>query len=203
MPVPPKKKKREEVGVDYSLKLLAAASGTWLEGPLFCAMFLALRRGEICGMKTSALDRKKLRIRITEQRHPKLKDGALPKGQKTRDIPVPEEVFAAIERLRDKSSIYVWAKDGKPIPPDSLSHEVPDLCERSGLARKTPHELRALAATNLLGISANPVAVMEILGHAELDTSLIYFDPRASEKRNAFRELLSGVETQTVGDTTG
>lgn len=191
-PKAPPKKRREEVDPDFSVKLLAAAAGTWLEGPLFCALFLALRRGEILGLKTTALDRKRHRIQILEQSHPKLKPGALPKGGKTRDIPVPDEVLVAIDRIRDKSSLHLWTKDGKEISADDLSHAVPDLCISAGLPRKTLHELRALAASNLLGIGANPVAVMEILGHAKLDTSLIYFDPHAAEKRNAFAALLKG-----------
>jgi integrase len=191
-PKAPKKKKREEVGADYSLRLMEAARGTYMEGPIFCMVFLALRRGEICGLRTSALDRKNMRIKVEEQIHPRLKPGAEPKAGKKRDIPVPPEVFAAIDRLRDKSSTYVWTHKGKPINPDNLTHDVTDLTLRAGIARKTPHELRSLAATNLLGIGANPVAVMEILGHAELDTSLIYLDPRATEKQAAFSLLLKG-----------
>lgn len=189
-PKAPPKKIRVEVDDDFTVLLLAAAKDTWLEGPLYCTLYLAMRRGEIVAMKPEALDRKRMRVRVLTQMIPHTRQEGLPKGGKTRDIPVPPALMDALERMADRSGGYIWKKEGKPIHPDVFSHEVPDFCIKHGLPRKTPHELRSLAATNLVAMGADLATVMEILGHSGLEMTLIYVDPKAAQKRDALARLM-------------
>lgn len=190
-PKAPPKKERAEVDADYSVRLLKAAKGHVLEGPLYCILFLAMRRGEVAAMTRASLDRKNMRVRVTEKLHALNMDGGLPKGGKARDLPVPDAIMDVLDRLGAKAGRLWRNEDGTPMHPDRITHDVPELCVAHGLERKTAHDLRSLCATNLLALGADPVLVMEILGHAQLGVSLMYFDPRAADKRKALGRLLS------------
>jgi integrase len=195
---PPKvrrKKERIEPSPDLPTKLMQAAKGTWLEGPVFCALFLALRRGEICGLKWSAIDRKNLRLKVSEQRHEKLKPGSPTKG-KARTLPLTPEILARLDALGDKGSVYLFTftYDGKtyPIIPNGLTDGVTRLCRSAGFPGVTLHDLRAYAASNLVALGVDLFTVMEVLGHTKLDTTQLYLVGREEARRKALKKLFEG-----------
>lgn len=195
LPKVAQKKERTEPEADFTIKLLAAARCSkhtaWLEGPLFAAMFLGLRRGEVAGLKKSDIDRKALAIHIRTQRHPAYSSDVSPKGDKARTIEVPLEIIQRLEMYSRHDSVYVFVqKSGKPVYPNEISKKTPGLCEDAGLGRRTFHDLRALAASNLLAAGADPLSIMEILGHTKFDTSLRYLDAKAKAKREGIGALL-------------
>ncbi len=65
---------------------------------------------------------------------------------------------------RDHGLIFV-TELGAPLDPDNFSHAFSALCERAGLGRWHPHELRHSGAS-LRGTPLNVVS--EILGHASI-----------------------------------
>lgn len=192
LPIIPNKQTRSEPEPDFTERIFAQAHGHWMRGPLFAALFLGLRRGEVCGLKWSAIDRKKLVLHVREQRHPDLPDGSTPKTDKTRELPITQGLLDHLDALGDQSSIYVFTDGGKPILPNEVSKRVPRLCAKAGLEQRRFHDLRSFAASNLSALGVDAVTIMEILGHTELSTTRLYLDGKAAQKRAAFEKLLSG-----------
>ncbi|HRI43012.1 MAG TPA: tyrosine-type recombinase/integrase [Fimbriimonadaceae bacterium] len=202
LPTVPSKKARTEPEADFTERLFAQAHGHWMRGPLFAALFLGLRRGEVCGLKWSAIDRKKLVLHVVEQRHPDLPDGSTPKTDKPRSLPITKSLLDHLDALGDPGSIYVFTDGGKPILPNEVSKQVPRLCAKGGLEKRTFHDLRSFAASNLGALGVDPITIMEILGHTELSTTLKYLDGKTAQKRQALAKLLSG-RLPGAGLTTG
>jgi integrase len=203
LPKVPRKKKRAEAESGFMDRLLAYVKGHWTEGPIYSASVLMLRRGEICGLKWSAIDRERLRVTIDEQSHPLLPPGAPTKGD-TRSIPITAGILAEIDALGDHGSIYVFTmpavKGGKrrvPLMPDEVSKTVPEMITAAGLGRKTLHDLRAFGASNLAKRGTDLVTIMELLGHAKLDTTMIYLDGAEDAKRTALGTAHLGRQTAT------
>lgn len=192
LPIIPSKQTRSEPEPDFTERIFAQAHGHWMRGPLFAALFLGLRRGEVCGLKWSAIDRRKLVLHVREQRHPDLPDGSTPKTDKTRELPITQGLLDHLDALGDQSSIYVFTDGGKPILPNEVSKRVPRLCAKAGLEQRRFHDLRSFAASNLSALGVDAVTIMEILGHTELSTTRLYLDGKAAQKRAAFEKLLSG-----------
>lgn len=190
----PRKKPRIEPDPDFTERLLLAAEGTYMVGPLFCALFLGLRRGEICSLKWKAIDRKNLRIVVSEQLQ--AIDGQVRTKGDTRVIPVPQELMARLDEWGDKDSEYVFTVCGAPLRPNEVSKQTPRLCEKAQLPRCTLHDLRAFAASNLFALGVDPITVMEILGHTNLNTTMIYAYGREHKKRKALGRLLKGLKTR-------
>lgn len=195
LPKQPRKKEREEPEADFETKLMDVARGSWLEGPLVVALFLGLRRGEVCGLKWSAIDRKAMRLKIKEQRHPLLPAGSLPKMNKTRTLPLPEKVLQKIDEIGDRGSVYLFTMpDHKPLRPNAITDAMGPLCTKAGVKTVTFHDLRSFAASNLIGIGADVFAVMEILGHNKIDTTTLYVNQKEKVKRNALDLLCKSDE---------
>ena len=193
MPEPPRKKERPQPEADFTERLMAQAKGHWMEGPLLCALFLGLRRGEVCGLKWSAIDRQELRLSVSEQRHPKLAAGSTTKG-KPRTLPITERLIQHLDALGDRESVYVFTMPGKggriPLLENEISKQTPRLCAKAKVGRRTFHDLRSFAASNLLDLGVDLVSIMEILGHTKIDTTELYLYAREKSKREGLSKLL-------------
>lgn len=189
-PDKPKKKKRIEPEEDFTILLMKAVAGTWIEGPIFAALFLGLRRGEICGLTKKKIDRTNLTITVSEQLQPESKGELVDTKGDERVLPVTAEILEWVDRLSDPNSIFVFTKKGKPIHPDYLSKQTPVFVAKAELRKCTLHDLRSYAASNLISLGVDLVTVMEILGHEKIDTSLIYVNAKNKAKRAALAKLL-------------
>jgi integrase len=198
-----KKKQRKELPENFTSAMLTAAEGHWMAGPLFAALFLGLRRGEVCGLKWSAIDRKKMRIRIDSQRQRQSGRGTVDvetKGE-ARDLHVDQDIIAWIDRLGDKGSIYVFTGAEKhPMRPDRITHAMASLCKRAKVPTVTFHDLRSYSASNLAALGVDLNTIMSILGHTKLDVTLLYVNSQKEQVRNALAGLLSsGIGGQKTG----
>ncbi len=129
-----------------------------------------LRIGEALGLK---------------RREAPVKAGAITiigKGNKTRLVPVLEEVATAIRdylaacphRLAPDGPLFVGAR-GKVLNPRQVQAQMAKLRALIGLdERATPHALRHSFATHLLAEGADLRAIQELLGHASLSTTQRY-----------------------------
>jgi integrase len=77
------------------------------------------------------------------------------------------------------------------------------LLERAGLPRMRFHDLRASAATLLLGMGIHPKIVSELLGHTQVSITLdVYSHVPATMQRDAItalEELLGRMENDDTG----
>lgn len=194
LPKVPKKKKRLEPEDDFTVRIMNAAKGTYMVGPLFAALFLGLRRGEICGLRWSHVDQKAMTITVKEQHQPEYGDQLVETKGDERIIPITEALYKRLRALGDKSSPYVFTNDkGKRLAPNEISKKPPLLCVKAGLRKATLHDLRSFAGSNLAALGVDPFTIMEILGHREISTTLIYVNQKSKLKRDAIAKLLDSV----------
>lgn len=194
---PPKrrrKKARKIPATGFTERLLGQAKGTYMEGPLFAALFLGLRRGEVCGLTWGDIDRKELTITISKQIQPEHGCTRVATKGEARIIPVPVELLDFLETKGDKSSDFVFTDHGRPLKPNEVSKQPPRLCRLAGLDPVTFHDLRSFAASNLAALGVDLITIMEILGHTELNTTLIYLNSRDAQKREALSKLFGKLE---------
>ena len=193
----PKRKRRKaraEPPEDFTAKMLGACSGriAWAKGPVFAALFLGLRRGEVAGLMWSDIDRDGLTIDVSEQRQPEHKEGRVPTKGEGRAIPVPAALLDWLDRLGDKGSAFVFTgARGTPVPVDELSKVAPRLCAVAGVPPVTFHDLRSFAASNLVDLGVDLPVVMEILGHTKVDVTMLYVNRNRAAKRRALEGLLN------------
>jgi len=131
-------------------------------------------------------------LRISEALGLKKRDVPLPgkgdtltvlgKGNKTRMVPVLQNVLALIQDyvamcphpLPADGPIFVGARGG-PLSPRIIQLAMARLRGGLGLPDSaTPHALRHSFATHLLGRGGDLRAIQELLGHASLSTTQIY-----------------------------
>ncbi len=170
--------------------LLAAVKDHRLEGIYWVALFLGLRRGEVLGLKIESLDVEACTLRV---------DGSLQRVGKElvrsntktessqRTLPVPEPVVRVLrthlkrleaERLSAgddwEEHGYLFATErGTPIEPSNLIRHFKAALKRAGLPETTRfHDLRHWCDSLLISYKVHPKAIQEILGHANITTTL-------------------------------
>ena len=176
-------------------KLLAAAAGTEMEGPVWVAAWLGLRRNEACGLKRPhvALHGATATVTLQDNRQPhgeaaKLKSK---RAGESRSLEVPAAIAEKLLSFGPTDSLYLFNYKGKPIHPDRITKRMPVLCDRAGTDKMQFKELRAACRSNLKAAGVPEVDIMRILGHSSYRTSMLYQDDRASAQVDAFEKLLN------------
>jgi integrase len=187
---PPKVEKTEMHALD------AAETAALLESVRPSRQFLAvllavtcgLRRGEITALRWRSVDlvNSQLEIRVSTEQ---TRSGVREKETKTgRARPVTLTALAVEELRRHKvkqaeellriglhqsDEMHVIAQaDGRPLKPNSLTHEFVRFICGTELPRIRFHDLRHTHATQLLKSNVHPKIVQERLGHEDISTTL-------------------------------
>ncbi|MDC7682645.1 tyrosine recombinase XerC [Asticcacaulis sp. BYS171W] len=140
-------------------------------------------------------------LRISEALSLQVKDTPLTdslrivgKGNKTRLVPVLDEVRDAVETYKRLQPFNLSvdddlfrAKRGGPLSPRHVQASVQHMRSRLGLSdRATPHALRHSYATHLLGSGADLRSIQELLGHVSLSTTQKYTQVDAERLLSAY-----------------
>ncbi|MCJ7654944.1 MAG: tyrosine-type recombinase/integrase [Dehalococcoidia bacterium] len=102
------------------------------------------------------------------------------KGSKPRSVPMSsvtaEFVSSQIQDIRSLGYTGDWLFPGrdasKPTNPDAIRTFFYHLCDRAGVKRFSPHQLRHYFATATLSAGASLKAISSILGHARTSTTV-------------------------------
>lgn len=157
------------------------------------------RRGECCGLKWEDvdLDSKVLTIRRNLCYTPQKGVYAdTPKSGKVREVDISSETAALLEALRGQSKgEYVFSQDnGEPIHPQSPTRYLKKLSAKCGVPDLHPHKLRHTFASLAITAGADVASVSQVLGHADVGTTLrTYTHADAESRRRAaqlFREAI-------------
>lgn len=172
--------------------ILAAVTGTWIERPVRVWLGSGLRRGEVLGLDQSdlALDQGFVRVRVSKT--------------SVRAVPVSDdavfalrEALAAAPRLGPKEPLFFEPRGSdrgrgprERMRGASVTHALPRILERAGLAKLTPHALRHGAATLMLADGVPMRVISEQLGHKNPAlTSRIYAHVIPEAQRSAIASL--------------
>jgi integrase len=184
-----KPKRKRALSPDKAAVLITTVHATSLSCPVFLAVVLGLRRGEIAGLKWESIDRQTGRIRVHEQSRNGLKgqgvQTAAPKWGSAREIMAPKAILDMIDARGDLDSPYVCTHNGRPWIPNTLTRIWAEHAEALGLPDWTFHDLRHGAAGLLFAAGYSLEAIAMILGHADLASTKIYTDMEEEGQRNA------------------
>lgn len=157
----------------------------------FAALFLlelttGIRRGQICGLKWSAIDLDAGEITVHNNRvvvGGRARDKAGGKTHKAdKTISIDRATVAGLRRWREMQNAerdfygadyhqgdYVFTfEDGRPPHPDTIRQRFDRLAAAAGLSRITFHDLRHSYATGALKAGVSPKIISERIGHANV-----------------------------------
>ena len=132
----------------------------------------AMRRSELCRLKVTDVDSKRMMIRITQG-----------KGSRDREVPLSPTLLEALRVY------WRWMKPKTYLFPGTVHHRRADVpisanivwlacrqaAQAAGIAKPIhPHSLRHSCATHLFDAGADLRSLQVLLGHSRLEHTLIY-----------------------------
>jgi site-specific recombinase XerD len=123
------------------------------------------------------------------------------KGNKERQVPLPQPVLAELRSLwkthRDKRWLFPSPRQEGPISRYALWLTFKQAVRAAGITRRiTPHSLRHSYATRLLESGVDIRVVQILLGHARIGTTAIYThltEPTRASLKRILDELMTGL----------
>jgi len=195
-PRKPKEKRDVVERADELLRKLEKA-GHWLEGPVWAAMTLGLRKGELCGLRVTDLGDDNV-LTLRHQRDNRSGDRDRLKHREvgeTRRIALPAPIADRLRTYMSKGSIYFFTDQlGRPI---SYQHFARWIEPYQPTERLTVHDLRAAAVSRLVDLGVDDHTVMDIVGHQSREMLAIYRDKRDKRISEA---LMKQASTTTTSD---
>ncbi len=145
-----------------------------------------LRRQELCNIKIrdADLDRKMLHIR----------EG---KGRKDRYVPLGENLSRGIKTYLEAENPYLWLFNGKTntgqlqqFTGAGVRWVVKESVRKSGIKKKvSSHTLRHTYATHLLEMGMDIITLKDLLGHVDVQTTLMYLHIAQLGREKTFSPL--------------
>lgn len=169
---------------------------------LFC-LNTGLRLGEVCALRWADIDfeAKTLTVSHTVQRVTQNgKSVLLLQSPKTeagkRTIPLTAEIILMLQnRKRKHKQEYVFGSN-KPLEPRTLQYRFAALLKKCNISRRNFHSLRHTFASRFVALGGDVKSLSEILGHANVRTTMqLYVHPSLEQKRadmelvNTMRDL--------------
>jgi integrase len=211
---PPRYERREfePLSPQEARALLAVAADDRLYAAYVLAL-LGLRRGELLGLRWSAVDLRRgtLRVQVSLQRVGGQLAFTSPKTRRSRRaMPLPRAVVKVLREHKQRQAVEraeaeLWADEdlvfatsiGTPIEPRNLSRHFEALRERAKLRKVRFHDLRHGCASLLFELGVPLRMVMEILGHSQISTtSDIYTHVMPAQ----YREVADALDAWFDGD---
>lgn len=153
---------------------------------IFMVMYACgLRISEVCSIKLNDVDSARKVIQVRN-----------PKGKKEREVKMPKELLEWMRRyyLEKKPKVYLFEGQhpGHPITTGTVDKSLKSWIKKSGIKRSfSAHDLRHTHTTHSIEEGSDPLAVKNNLGHASLNTTMVYYH-LTTRLRNT---LISPLET--------
>jgi integrase len=162
--------------------LLDSVKGHRLEALYVIALLLGLREGEVLGLLITNLDLDSGTVKIDgalQWQDGKLVRGSVKTSSSARTLPLPLTLIQLLkthlarQQAEFPENKYVFASTaGTPISPFNLLKQFKAILKKAGLPQIRFHDLRHFCAMFLIAAGAHPRTIMEILGHAQISTTL-------------------------------
>ena len=166
-------------------------------------MNTGLRLGEVCALRISDFDFMNNTVRVERGVQRVKLDGrwktivTAPKSETScRTVPIPEKVTEIIRRFipkyRVSDELYLFTgKIDEPLCPRTCQHRFGSLLKRCGVRRRGFHTLRHTYATRCIEKNIDVKSISEILGHADVLTTMRYYDHTSMDYKKRSAELVS------------
>ncbi len=167
-----KRKKKVRVGMaEKADNLFAAAQkcGSWMEGPIYTMKTIGLRKGELCGLKPTDIDKKGILTIQRQRNHTQGERGGLKGRKERRVIGLPSQVATALLSYHRAGSVYLFTKpDLTPIPYQHLDAEIKKIIKAvPGTEPCTIHDFRAAAVNRLIAAGVSRPRIAEVMGWSD------------------------------------
>ena len=169
---------------EAEVTLLIAAARTLRERTMIATLaYAGLRNRELCRLRIRDVDLggQTLHIQAT-------------KTQKDRYTHITASCVSLLaEYLRERDGqpsdlVFVCLRSGRPYAPQNLRKLIRTAAKRANLKKRVyPHLLRHSLATSLLHRGAHLLAIKEQLGHAFVETTMIYVHSSPEHTRMQYR----------------
>lgn len=138
------------------------------------------RVSELCSVNRSDIDYRNMKLSVTG------------KGNKTRTVYIDDVTVLMLKRYldtrQDIDPALFYSKQKCRFTPDGIRIMLKTIEERSHVPNIHPHRFRHTLATNLIDRGMSIQEVAAILGHAKLDTTIVYVNVNQRNAENSYRK---------------
>jgi len=176
--------------------LLKHCPGIWYD-VFLVALKTGMRKGELLALQWENINWERKQIVIKQS----MWNGHLTstKSNKIRYVDMTNEVYARLYR-RKKETGFIFADDKeKHFSMRRLNDTLDRICKNANLKKISPHVLRHTFASHLAMKGASIQAIQGLLGHSDIQTTMIY----AHLSPSAFKDTISLLETQPENKNLG
>lgn len=202
VPLPACSQKHVDVFSDAEISTLGKVllPSEKLCGCVTLALYAGLRIGEVCALRVSDLDflSGTIQINRTVQRLSHNGKSKLvlqsPKSESSaRMIPMHTKLVAILKHLSvnlPQDAYLLTGQTDRPMEPRTCQYQFAALLKRCGIRQRGYHALRHTFATRCIDMGADAKSLSEILGHADIKTTLkLYVHPSMERKRHCIEQL--------------
>lgn len=164
---------------------LLANSDEWLYPIFYTFLNTGLRKAELENLEWSDIDFDRKKIKVT------IKDDWAPKTNE-REIPISNGLYPLLQEHKKKTnSNYVFpGEDGKKIFKNRLLRRIKTLAKKLKLGDNVGvHTLRHTFASHLVMKGVDLTTVKQLLGHSDIETTMIYSHLTEDHVNNAVDKL--------------
>ena len=153
-------------------QLIGAASNLYHRTILMTLYSTGLRRAELCRLKVSDIDSKRMMVRVIQG-----------KGGIDREVPLSKKLLVALREyyrwMRPETYLFPGtvnhSRADKPITEKVVWQAVREAVIRAGIKKRvSPHTMRHCFATHLLESGADLRSIQMMLGHSDLEATTVY-----------------------------
>lgn len=176
------------LSVEESERLLAGAENIFWHAFILCALRTGMRIGEICALDWSDINWERRTITVRRS----VVEGVIdtPKNNRTRIIPMTDDLYALFERFRLVSGLIFPGPDGDHMRKSSWPWKaLHRACKHAGLPRMGWHVLRHTFASQLTAQSVPLKATQMLLGHSTIQMTERYAHLAQSSLQSAVMVL--------------
>ena len=165
-----------------------------------------LRLGEVCALRVSDIDFQNGTVSIERAVQRVRQNGKTkliiqtPKSEKSvRVIPLPNDMMAYLKKAvsgLSQNAYILTGRTDKPMEPRTYQYYFESVLRRCGIRKRSYHTLRHTYATRCIENGIDVKSVSEMLGHADVTTTLrLYVHPSLDSKRQVIQKIsfLGGV----------
>jgi len=125
------------------------------------------------------------------------------KGQRDRLVYLSESACQAIhlylQAVPRQPGDFLWLQEnGQPFSTGSMRHRVVKIGIAVGIEHLYPHRLRHTCATRLLNAGMDIVQIQKLLGHEDLNTTMLYARVHDATVEADYRQFTNKIEKQRV-----
>lgn len=159
-------------------KLLDNKDFIHLKPIIICALYTGMRKSEILNLKWSQIDFENSYIDILKS-----------KSGKERKIPLAVKLKSELLNMGKNGEDFVFINPETKKPYLDIKKSFASLLKKANITNFRFHDLRHTVATRLVESGVDLLIVQELLGHANIQTTMRYAHPVPERKLKAINKL--------------